>query len=92
MPPRFHIWKGNVKVVVDKPDNIQQNMPTPKQAASHKFDTCKHRSEEKELTLRTCCSTVQKRGYHCNKLNLDFINVPLCFGCKSYESKEGTQT
>jgi len=83
--PRLHIWKGNVKVV-DNSQNTMQNQNPP-----NKFDTCKHRSEEHDIQVRTCCQTFTRRGISCLKRNIDFIHNGVCQACDVYERKE-TQT
>ena len=55
-----------------------------------KWDTCKHRSAEKELCHRICCGGRRTpfQGFRCHLLNIEDLNAKICAGCPKYEQKE----
>lgn len=87
MNEQFHIWKGNVKIDVANGAQMGENVD--------KFQTCQHRSpEEQDIRVKTCCSSIKRRGFVCLKRQIDFLSPSVCGPCHLYEPKttpnEGT--
>ncbi len=54
-----------------------------------KFETCKHRSKsEREYSVDTCCSHVNKIGYICTRIPLNGVTPNVCNACELYQKKD----
>lgn len=86
MSEEMFIWRGGEQVIVDNPVKIEQNQTVD---AMEKFNTCLHRSDtEIPITIRTCCSSIERPGFRCHKRNIDFLAPSHCGPCNVYEPKK----
>ena len=54
-----------------------------------KFDTCKHRSEDKVVYEKSpCCGKVYRDGYTCYELNIENVTSDICKYCEFYEQRQ----